>query len=189
MSMPKRQQLAMELDTLLNEAKWDWAHSSHCRTMTVEEFYVRYLLRWLEQRNGDGLKERRGWEIWVPGEPAPWGMGKAVRGGFRLKPERLKAWQDKVILAWRHAHQRAKLTGPAALSFEFFCQKHRTDLSNLVKGAEDALKDQAFPDDQYVYEIAARKTPAEDGHPVGMKMSVAAYLGYTFSRHTEEDHG
>jgi len=185
MGIPKRQQLQMELDTLLSEAKWDWAHSSHCRTMTVEEFYVRYLLRWLEQRNGD-FEERRGWTIWVPGEPVPWGMGKAVRGGWRLKPQRLKDWQDKVLLSWRQCHQSAKISGPTSLSFTFHCSKARMDTSNLIKGAEDALKTHAVPDDSYVYEICARKVPAEDGHPIGMEMSVGAYMGYAFPKHSEE---
>lgn len=180
----------MEIDTVLATARSEWAHSSHTRSSSVEDFMVRHLTRYVEDKlkNGDcGDLRKPGFTIWVPGEPAPWGMGKAVRGGRRLKPQRLQDWQDRVTLEWRRIQGTTQLSGPVSLSFVFHPTTHRTDLSNLVKGAEDALKDRAFGDDQLVYRIDARKMPASSHDEAGMEMVVAAHDGSAFMRHLVED--
>ena len=117
--------------------------------------------------------------IWVPGEPATWGMGA---GNRKRKPEHLKDWQQAVGWAWRQYSGPLQLSGPVQLDFLFKTAKNRKDTSNMVKAAEDALKNVAFGDDDRVYRIVAVKEPVSVGSG-GMYFRIARYGGPAFKEH------
>lgn len=115
----------------------------------------------------------------MPGEPATWSMGP---GNRKRKPESLKSWQDAVGWAWRQYQGSLKHLGPVQLGFLFKTAKNRKDTSNMVKAAEDALKNVAFGDDNRVYSIVAIKVPVQTGSG-GMYFTVRPWPGPAFREH------
>lgn len=114
--------------------------------------------------------------VWVPGIPQTWGMGESsVRQGKKV----LHEWKRAIWLSWRSKYQEKQLPGPVELSFIFLLPSSgsslRKDLTNLVKGAEDGLKNIAFGDDRLVYRTTARKEPVTEG--AGMYFKVEPYRG------------
>jgi len=182
-----KKNLRMEIDCLIADARREWANSLYTPTDTVYEYIAEAVARFIEDREmGQPKVENQGFKIWVPGPPAPWGMGRQVSRGIRLKPQRLKDFQDRTLLQWRRIHGSTQLAGPIQLDFAFHTASSSVDTSNMIKGAEDALKEQAFGDDDRVYRITAVKVPVKDKKDAGMEMCLSAYLGAAFQKHAEE---
>jgi hypothetical protein len=88
----------------------------------------------------------------VEGRAHPW---KVSRVG--TKPGPLVLWQDRVAFAARKlwGFGRAPYTGPVGASFWFYMRpadmdSHEPDLTNLVKGTEDALQGVVIANDRRV---------------------------------------
>lgn len=182
-----KKNLLMEIDCLISQARQEWAGAFYTPTESVYEYIARAFARFVEEREmGQPKVDPAGFRIWVPGPPAPWGMGRQVARGRRLKPQRLQDFQQRTLLEWRRIHGSTQLSGPIQLDFAFHTTSSAVDTSNMIKGAEDALKDEAFGDDDRVYRISAIKVPVKDKKDAGAEISVAAYLGSAFKKHAEE---
>lgn len=179
--------MAQEIDTVIALARQEWGHSSKTGTLTVYDVIARAMLKYVEAKVCDQPRlEPAGFKIWVPGPPAPWGMGRQVARGRRLKPQRLADFQDRVLVEWLRVHGSTHLVGPVAIDFTFHTTSSAVDTSNMVKGAEDALKDRAFGDDDRVYRIGALKVPVKEKNEAGTEICVSSYIGHAFRKHAEE---
>lgn len=180
--------MALEIDTVIADARREWSHATQSGSLSVYDMIARAVLNYVEEKIYDQPRrlEPQGFKIWVPGAPAPWGMGRQVARGRRLKPQRLQDYQSRVLLEWRRIHGSTQLSGPVQLDFAFHTPSSSVDTSNMIKGAEDALKDQAFGDDDRVYRIGAVKIPVRDKPEAGTEICVSAYVGHSFSKHAEE---
>lgn len=94
----------------------------------------------------------------------------------------LKNWQENIGWCWRKEYGSLKIDGPIALDFLFLSDKAHKDLTNMVKGAEDALQHVAFGDDDRVYSITARKEPASR-EEAGTRIRVSSIGGPAFKEH------
>ena len=179
--------LNLEIGTVISDARYEWAHSAQPRSLNTDDLIARHLTKYVEARLSPPLPSTNiGFKIWVPGPPAPWGMGRAVGKGRRIKPQRLADWQDKILLEWRRIHGSTQLPGPVSFALAFHVHRPHIDLDNLAKGAIDALKEQAFGDDDRVYSISARKVPVEKEEEAGMELALASYKGLSFEKHAED---
>ena len=92
--------------------------------------------------------------IELPGRPVPW---KAPLGGKRrYSPARYKAWKTEATLQARlqyGEYASEPMTGPIGLEILVRWATHEPDLTNVVKGTEDALEAAGvFPNDREVIE-------------------------------------
>lgn len=179
--------LNLEIGTVISNARYEWAHSAQPRSLNTDDLIARHLTKYVEARLTDTLPSTNiGFRIWVDGAPAPWGMGRAVGRGRRIKPQRLADWQDRVILQWNIKHGSTCLPGPVSFAFTFHVHRPHLDLDNLVKGAIDALKGRAFGNDDRVYSISTIKIPVEKEEEAGMELALASYKGLSFEKHAED---
>jgi len=189
MSYAAQKRLADEISTVLADARYEWSHSSHARSLSVEDFMVRFLTRFIQSKLGDKPQPEapKGMKIWAGGKPAPWGMGKSVGRGRRLKPQRLADWQALIGWEWRKLHGTTCFEGPVEIECLFHVTRPHLDLDNLLKAAIDGLKDIAFRDDDRVYKVTATKLPppeepCEKFEP-GMELALSCYRGPAFDSH------
>lgn len=184
--MAEHKNLSMEISDVIAGAVYDWAHSSQLRSLSRDDMIARHVVRFIEERDsGSPQHSDPGMRIWIKGKPAPWGMGRQVRRGIRLKPQRLADWQTALQVAWRRRHRSTCFSGPVSISLLFHTHRPHIDLDNLSKGAIDALKDVAFADDDLVYELHALKRPMRQGKP-GAEISIAQYMGHVHPQHQED---
>ena len=123
--------------------------------------------------------------IFVPGRPVPWGMGRETRAGRRLKPERLKVFQEKVAYAWREHCGSLRFPGAVAIRLGILLStsgRLKIDEDNVKKAVADALKHVAFGDDDLVYSSTVYKQPCRPGEE-GIFFAVEPYGGPVDPRH------
>lgn len=118
--------------------------------------------------------------IWVPGTPVTWGLGEKHP---RAATQRLKDWKQAVGWAWRGRCPGPPRGGGIILRMLFKVRSSRKDLTNLVKAAEDGLKQVAFGDDDRVYQQITMKEPVDRFGEEGVSFSVATYDGPIFEKH------
>lgn len=101
-------------------------------------------------------------EFHVAGRPVPWSAPHTTRTGHAYKGKRLVAWQklvkDSAAVAMRGRPPHA---GPVEIELTFHMAPSRNgscgDLSNLVKGTEDALQGVVIVNDRQVCKATMRR--------------------------------
>lgn len=178
MSGDRAKRLRHELAVLIHESVEE--HRANRGAKGLADHLAARVVNWLLEEPERATLRRREYRVFVPGVPRSWGV--STRAKNRAHGSSLKDWQREIKAAWLQTHQLQKLPGPVELWMRFYSDKPLKDLSNMVKGAEDALKGTAFDDDDRVYRIIAEKEPAvKDG--CGAFISLSHFLGPAFEEH------
>lgn len=94
------------------------------------------------------------------------------------------SYQNRVILESKHHAPKEPLKGPLSVAYRFYLPRPKSvkggwphtarfDLSNLLKGTEDALTQAGFwKDDRQVVEVNMMKMYAEEGTPTRIQVSI-----------------
>ena len=89
------------------------------------------------------------------GQPVPWKAATVTRHGA-YSPAKYKAWKTEATLRARLQYGECSsepMTGPIGLEIWVRWATHEPDLTNVVKGTEDALEAAGvFPNDRQVVE-------------------------------------
>lgn len=113
--------------------------------------------------------------IIIQGNPIPWTPSRVLRNGRAYSPRYYEKRSHQIQI--RHQWKEKPLSGPISLSINFYLpipkgaskkflrsvynsevlHTKKPDTSNLVKYAEDCLKEIVIQDDNQVVEIHARK--------------------------------
>jgi crossover junction endodeoxyribonuclease RusA len=85
----------------------------------------------------------------IPGVPVPLERSRTARGSHYLPP-RSREYRDRAQAAWMAAGRPSLGDVPLVLVARFYGARASADLSNLVKGVEDALNGLAYGDDRQI---------------------------------------
>lgn len=129
-------------------------------------------------------------KIWVGGKPQAWQRVKRGRNGQAYVPKATKAYEE--LVAWRASDAmtgKAVTPNPVAMQLTFVmpipkswtkakqrdaaaglvAPTGRPDLSNLIKGVEDALNGIVYKDDS---QIVVSQVEKRYGHQAGVEILV-----------------
>ncbi len=133
----------------------------------------------------------------IYGDPVPWTAPKTAsrmrRDGRRyiahISPSKYVRWKNHIIGVVRSSFDYSgPMKGPVCLTLTFFLKKAKScklelpckvpDLSNLVKGVEDAIKKGLiFMDDCQVIEGSTAKYFADEKNPPGVVIKISEWKG------------
>lgn len=129
--------------------------------------------------------------IWIPGTPVPFTMPKNKKGGGRYMDPDYREWRKRAESRATEMYLKHKSefglphTGPVSTHFRFcfvkpenahVCHVLKPDLSNLIKGIEDACSKIIYADDCQIFEhTGAEKKWVNSAADEGAEISITLY--------------
>ena len=123
----------------------------------------------------------------VYGWPVAQGRGRAVLVGGHIRvfdPLKSRTWKQSVMLQASQQRPPRLLDGPLTLTATFYLPRPkslprrvqypigRPDLSNYIKGLEDALRSIIYRDDAQIVDLRIAKRYATEAEPPGVAVRV-----------------